>query len=480
MATEDNFIVAIELGSSTVTAIAGRKQPDGTISVRAFAQEKSDTFIRKGQINNFTKTTSCIEGMKEKLESKLHKTISSAYVGLGGMGIHTVSNTVTHHLGDKVQITPEIIRNVEDSNRAMHGGDYEILAVIPQDYKLGTQIVTDPEGIPTDVIEGHFLNIVANTSLREAVGECFNKAGIRVAGSPISVLTLADAILTESEKRSGCVFVDMGAETTSVAIYKSNLLRHLAVIPLGGASINRDLGTFQIENAEAESLKLRYGTAYREEDEEERPAIALNDGRSVKYEDFSNLVQARMEEIILNVKHQIELSGYKRSQLIAGLVITGGASNIKGADKAFTELTGFDRLRLVKNLRLQYKTDPKSSATFNADGSCNTAIAIIDKGVENCCGGELGDPNGGLFGTQGTDPAQPVTPTPAPAGGEVKKPVNEPPSPDKAEENEEKPNEPKTPRFSNLKKMWNKLANKANALVNDDEERFPNSKDANN
>lgn len=479
MATEDNFIVAIELGSSTVTALAGRKQPDGTIAVRAFAQEKSDAFIRKGRINNFTKMTSCIEGMKKKLEDKLHKTISSTYVGIGGMGMHTVKNTVTRHLSDKILITPEIVSNVVDSNRATPIGDREILEVIPQDYKLGTQIVTEPEGIAADMIEGHFLNIVASASLRRDVNECFNKAGLKVVGMPISVLTLADAILTDSEKRSGCVFVDMGAETTSVAVYKSNLLRHFAVIPLGGASINRDLCNLQIEDAEAENLKRQHATAYREESEEERPAIVLNDGRTVKYDDFSNLVQARVEEIILNVNNQIELSEYKRGQLIAGLVITGGASSMKGMDTAFKALTGFDRLRIVRNMRLQYKADAKFSATFNADGACNAAIAIIDKGNENCCGGELGDPSNGLFGQQ--DPATTAgqTPTVTPPATDPTKPATEAAA--TAEKVEEPPVEekPKAPRFGGLKRMWNKLANAAGNLVNDDEERFPGGKNSN-
>ena len=97
MATEDNFIVAIELGSSKVTGVAGRKQPDGAIQVLAFAQEPSTTFIRKGRINNVSKMTQCIISMREKLEQKMQKSISRVYVGIGGMGMQTVANTVARH-----------------------------------------------------------------------------------------------------------------------------------------------------------------------------------------------------------------------------------------------------------------------------------------------------------------------------------------------------------------------------------------------
>ena len=105
----DNFIAAIELGSSKVTAIAGCKQPDGAIQILAFAQEPSTTFIRKGRINNISKMTQCLTNMKDKLEKKLQKNISRVYVGIGGMGMHTVANTVVRHFDSKVEVTQEMV-----------------------------------------------------------------------------------------------------------------------------------------------------------------------------------------------------------------------------------------------------------------------------------------------------------------------------------------------------------------------------------
>ena len=140
--TNDDFIVAIELGSSKVTAIAGQKQPDGAIKVLAYAQDPSESFIRKGCINNFNKMTSCVDSIKQKLENALGRSVASCYVGIGGMGMHTVANTVTRHLGEKQLITAEMVNNVKDSNNSMPGNDREILEVIPQDYQLGTQAVS--------------------------------------------------------------------------------------------------------------------------------------------------------------------------------------------------------------------------------------------------------------------------------------------------------------------------------------------------
>lgn len=403
MATEDKFIVAIELGSSKVTGIAGRKQPDGVTQILAFAQEPSTTFIRKGRINNVNKMTQCILNMKEKLEQQLQKSVSRVYVGIGGMGMHTVANTVVKHFDSKVEITQEMVDAMCDENRNTASPDRDILESVPQEYRLGTQVQTDPVGILSDGIEGHFLNIVANQSVREEIRNCFRTAGVAIADLPITVQALADAMLTEPEKRSGCVFVDMGAETTSVAVYKNNLLRHLAVIPLGGANVNRDIMSLQIEDDEAEELKLKYASAIADNSGEKRKPIVLRDGRHIDFDEFSGLVEARMEEIILNIKNQIALSKYDKGQLIGGLVITGGASHLKDIDKAFVRDTQFEKIRFVRNIRIPLRAG--EFGEFNADGDCNSAIALLDKGEMNCCGGSLGQPT--LF-EEHKEPEQPV------------------------------------------------------------------------
>lgn len=475
MATEDNFIVAIELGSSKVTGVAGRKQPDGAIQVLAFAQEPSTTFIRKGRINNVSKMTQCIISMREKLEQKMQKSISRVYVGIGGMGMHTVANTVARHFDSKVEITQEMVDAISDENRTSASADRDILESVPQEYHLGAQTTIDPVGILADSIEGHYLNIVANSSVREEIRNSFRTAGVTIADLPITVQALADSMLTEPEKRSGCVFVDMGAETTSVAVYKNNLLRHLAVIPLGGANINRDIMSLQIEDDEAEELKLKYGSAVQESDTDAHKPITLRDGRTIPYDEFMGLVEARVEEIVLNVKNQISLSNYDVSQLIGGLIVTGGAANIRNIDKAFTRDTKFEKIRFVRSIRIPLRTPDYPG--LNNDGDCNAAIALIDKGEINCCGGTLGQPD--LF-----DEPKDTEPEPSAeelAAAEAKKKAEEAEAQRKAEEEarikaeiEERERErkereeAKKKRRNKWKNSWKRMSNFFGNLVKED------------
>ncbi len=388
MAQTDNFIVAMELGSSKVTAAAGQKQADGAIKVLAYTQEPSDFFIRKGAINNLDKMSLCVANIKNQLEGKLNMSVGRLYVGIGGMGLHTTPNNVMRDFPETIKVTPEVIDSIEEDNKRAETPEREILETIKQEFRLGSQPTTEPIGILANHIEGKFLNILINRTMRQNMAECFREGKMEIVDTPISALVLAPQITTDSERRSGCVFVDMGAETTAVAVFKGSLLRHMAILPLGGFNITNDImQAFEIERDEAEALKLRYDFAIEDIDDENTETFSLRDGRSFPLNDLKELVGARLEEIISNVNHQIELSKYTAAQLIGGIVLTGGVSRTKNIDAAFRMLTKINKVRTSSTMRLQSRCQ---RADFNQNGSFNTVLALIEQGNVNCCTGALG------------------------------------------------------------------------------------------
>lgn len=417
---EDNIIVALELGSSHVVGVAGHKQTDGGMQIMAVAKESSSSFIRKGVVFNLDKTAESIGNITKKLEKTLHKKITRAYVGVSGKGIHTVKNQATKDLNAQVSVSQELVDMLLDMNRNAVMADCELLEVVPQEYKVGSAMELNPVGVLTDSIEGNFVNVVARPVLRSNLEMCMETANLDIAGRPISYLALGKALLSDSERRSGCVLVDMGAGTTTVAIYKSNLLRYLTVLPIGGENITRDIMTiFAIDFREADTLKTKYGLAYTAppaDDERSADAVpqtqgvettTLEDGRSVKLSDLNEIVQARMEEIICNVNEQIKSSLYGKDQLLGGMILTGGASRIKLVEKAFAEYTKFTKIRIAHNLQLPVRVgqgiDIANSDAFNA------AISILETGNENCCE-ELSTPSGTLFTEETTSAGIPTTP----------------------------------------------------------------------
>lgn len=406
MTEENNFIVAIELGSSKVTAIAGRKDHDGKINVLAKVQKPASAFITKGWIFNVDKMVQCLTSIKESIEKTLSKTISQVYVTYGGMGIHSVPHSVKRNFSEQNKITQDVIDSLMAENREAQDTSRDIISTVELEYKVGTQSLLDPIGVVSSTIQASYLNIMAHPSVRTLIRDCFAKAGLPIVSSTLTVPLLAETVLTDSEKQAGCVFVDFGCATTTVAVYRNNFLRHFAVLPLGGFNITRDIASLQITDEDAEELKLKYGAPTEQEEENAQP-ITLRDGRKIAFSQYGELVCARLNEILTNVAHQIELSGIPHESLLAGIVLTGGASELKNMEKFLTEATKFEKIRIVRQL----KNSRNGGSDFNSKGQYNAVLAAIEAGNENCCGGIIGEEPGlfdaGQGGTPGDKPAVP-------------------------------------------------------------------------
>ena len=279
-----------------------------------------------------------------------------------------------------------MVDSLMDANRSMDYPDADIIEAITLEYKLGQQYQIDPVGVPCTHLEGHFLNILWRNSNYRNLKKCFSNAGIAIADVFISPLALADSVLTDSEKRSGCVLVDLGAQTTTIAVYSKSLLRHLAVIPLGGANITKDIASLQIEEEHAERLKLTYGAAYTNPEEDNTGlTYAIDSDRSIQSDTFMNVVEARIEEIIANVRYQIP-EKYE-GKLLGGLILTGGGALLKNIEEAFQRKTNFNKIRFAKTVKFDlHSKHPEITAQ---DGTMNTVLGLLAKGNLNCAGREI-------------------------------------------------------------------------------------------
>ena len=417
MTTEDLFIIAIELGSSNVTGIAGKRMPDGSISVQTVVQEPSSMFIRRGMIFNLTKSAQSVKSIIERLEGRLKRNITQVYVGYGGQSLRSMVSTVSMPLGGEVPITKEQVDQLLNDNLNVDLGNHSILDVVPQEYTAGKEKSNDPVGIIADRLEGRYLNIIARNSLKTNIEACFSQAGIHVAGYQIIPISEADLLLSEAEKRSGCVFVDFGADTTSVVIYKDNILRYIAVIPLGSANITKDLMSCQLDENEAEHLKISIGSADNEGmtlDQGKEIVAQLPDHTGLTKLKLCEIVEARANEILINVAQQIKESGMDKTSLIGGAVLAGGGSNLRNLASAFTKATGISQIRQAKTVSSVHFA--KNAVAKLSEDRLVAAISLIDGGVQNCCGPEFGENHGDIFsGPDGQTVLGGTAPNPVPA-----------------------------------------------------------------
>ena len=396
-----DFIVAIELGSSKMTGIAGKKNLDGSISVLAVVREDSTSCIRKGVVYNIDKTVLCLTNIINKLETALKTKIAQVYVGVGGQSIRSMKNVIIKDLPAGTIVNQEMINELEDTNRSMSYTDLEILDAATQEYKVDSQYQLDPVGIQCSRLEGNYLNILWRKSFYRNLNKCFENAGIRIAELYLAPMALADSILTEAEKRSGCVLVDLGADTTTVSVYYKNILRHLAVIPLGGNNITKDIATMQMEEKEAEAIKLKYGCAYTDSNAIDNTLeLKIDDDRKIESRKLIDIIEGRLEEIIENVRYKVP-SEYL-DKLIGGIILTGGGSNMKEIETAFRNYTHISKIRVAKFVT---QTINSKNADINAhDGTMNTILGLLEKGDYNCAGEDI---TNDLFNA-GQEPTRPT------------------------------------------------------------------------
>lgn len=375
----NDLIVAIELGSSKIAGAVGRKRPDGGLQVLAYASEPASGFVRRGVVYNIDKTAQCLTNIVNRLEPEMNNAIiGQAYVGVGGYTLHSELNSVVRSFAEETRVSDDIVIGMEEENASKLYPGHDILIMVSQEYRIGNNASSEPVGVNCSRIEGNYLNILARTSVMDNTNKSFGTAGIEIADDSIAPLEAAKVLLTDNERRQGCVLVDFGADTTTVSIYKGGYLRFLTVIPLGGQNITRDLCSLQLDEQEAEELKCKFGTCFPTAADE---VVQLDADRSVEVRKVHDVIEARFEEILLNVCHQIEASGYDLKNLLAGVVCCGGGINLKGIEEALAQ-----KFQSVK-VRLAYDTvtEVEWNAVERPDkGTQGVLVGLLMAGEESC------------------------------------------------------------------------------------------------
>ena len=389
--SDKDFVVAVELGSSKISGIAGKKK-DGTMQILAYAEEKTAGCVKRGVVYNIEKTYQSINTIISKLEAVLKTKITRAYVGLGGQSVRSYKCMIRRNLLTQSYITNEAIDAIRQESYEIPFTDYEVLENYPHEYVVDSSVIADPVGVMGTNIEGEFLDVIAKNNLRANIDTVFANAGVDIVEGLISPLQLANNVLTDAEKRSGCALVDLGADTTTLVVYKNNIVRYLVTIPLGCNNINKDLSTLPIDDAETEDVKLKYGDACQEfesSEESEPQYYTTSDGRQIDVATIRNVIEARMGEIIANVSNQIVNSDYS-GKLLAGLVITGGGSSMKNIVKAFTKSTKIDKVRIATKVnQMVVKTSNASNISLESAGT-TTIVSLLLAGTVPCGGEDIG------------------------------------------------------------------------------------------
>ena len=381
----DKTIVAIELGSSKISGVAGQIQYDGSLRVMAYASVPSSSCIRHGAVYNLDKTANAIAEVVERLNTILSTKIEKVYVGYNAKGLKSVIGRVEHRFDEETVVNQEVLDDMFQQCSEIEYDGYVNLFQESQEYVVDNKrsTETDPMGVACRSLEGNYLNILLKKQVADYIAQCFMAAQVEIIDGYVAPMVQADAVLTDDDRQQGCVLVDYGADTTTVSVYKNGLLRFLRVIPLGSALITRDLSAIlKIEMEQAEQLKCTYGLCNLIGSQDNRETIVIND-RKLSLNEIGEIIEARNEEIIRNVINQIKASGYSEV-LYAGMVLTGGGSQLRQLDHVLK-----DMMPSMRQPRIA--TEPACGVVWNeirwkrGDGSQLALLSVMAKGDENCC-----------------------------------------------------------------------------------------------
>lgn len=381
----EKVIVAIELGSSKISGVAGQIMTGGSLKVLAYAHVPSSSCIRHGAVYNLDKTANAIAEVVGRLDSILSTRIEKVYVGYNAKGLRSVISKVEHQFDEETVVSQEVIDDMFQQCSEIEYEGYVNLFQESQEYAIDSKrgMETDPMGVACRSLEGNYLNILLKKQVADYIAQCFRTAQVQILDGYVAPMAQADAVLTDDDRQQGCALVDYGADTTTVSVYKNGLLRFLRVIPLGSALITRDLSAIlKIEPEQAEQIKCTYGLCNLIGGQDNEETILLND-RNVSLNEIGEIIEARNEEIIRNVAAQIKASGYN-DVLYAGIVLTGGGSQLRQLDQVFMKI-----LDTVRKPRII--AEPLCGVVWNeqswkrGDGSQLALLSVMAKGDENCC-----------------------------------------------------------------------------------------------
>ncbi|NNE30186.1 MAG: cell division protein FtsA [Saprospiraceae bacterium] len=382
--SHQDVVVALDIGTTKVCALAGRRDEHGKIEILGMGRVASEG-VSRGVVSNIDKTVKAISEAVRQAQRKVPFDIKVVYVGIAGQHIKSLQHRGIHvrenDLDEIRQV--DIEKLVRDMHRLVLPPGDKILHVIPQEYTVDNeQGITDPIGMSGIRLEANFHIITGQIAASKNINRCIERVGLKVAEMTLEPIASAAAVLSDEEKDAGIALVDIGGGTTDITIFFEGIIRHTAVIPFGGNIISRDIKegchvTFQ----QAEKLKRKFGSALADKVFENRiitiPGLRGHEPKEISEKNLSLIIQARAEEILDYVLWEIKKSGFER-KLIGGLVLTGGGSLLKDMEKLAQFHLGMSaRLGLpIEHLAHGY-ADEFLSPVYS------TGIGLLIKGMES-------------------------------------------------------------------------------------------------
>jgi cell division protein FtsA len=383
----ERIAVGLDIGTTKIVAMIGRKNEYGKLEILGIGKANS-LGVARGVVVNITQTIQSIQEAVSMAEEKSGYKIKDVVVGIAGQHIRSLQHTdyISRTNPDEVICEQDIHILINQVQKLTMLPGEEIIHVLPQEFKIdGESEIKEPIGMYGGRLESSFHVVVGQASSIRNVGRCIKSAGLSLSGLTLEPLASADAVLSQEEKEAGVALIDIGGGTTDLAIFKDGIIRHTAVVPFGGNVITEDIkeGCSIIEK-QAELLKTKFGSAWPGENKDNEivsiPGLRGRDPKEISLKNLSKIINSRVVEIIEQVYNEIKAYSHEdpKRKLIAGIVLTGGGSQLKHIKQLVEYITGMDTRIGYPNEHLAGNSNEEISSPLYA-----TAVGLVMNSIRN-------------------------------------------------------------------------------------------------
>jgi len=386
MNSEQPVIVGLDIGTTKIAAIAGRKNEFGKIEILGFGRSNSNG-VKHGQVLNIDETIKAIRMTLDNCyASNPNLTISEVYVGIAGhhiKSLQTRGDIVRHDSNEEIT-QKEVDQLIADQYKTYIPAGDQIIDVIPQEFTVDNfQNIPNPIGYGGVKVGANFHIITGDKNAIRNISRAVEKSGLTTKDLVLQPLASASAVMGNEDMEAGVAIVDIGGGTTDLAVFYEGILKHTAVIPFGGENITNDIKSgLGVLKTQAEQMKVQFGSALTTEAQANAfitiPGLRGMPAKEISVKNLSGIIEARMSEIMDFVTYHLKQVGLENRMLNGGIILTGGGSQLKHLIQLTEYVTGL-------NARLGFPNEHLAGGHIEelAKPTYSTCIGLILKGYSD-------------------------------------------------------------------------------------------------
>ncbi|SFM74057.1 cell division protein FtsA [Marinobacter zhejiangensis] len=338
----ENMIVGLDIGTSKVVAIVGKRKLDGTIEVVGIGSHPSRG-LKRGVVVNIETTVQAIQRAVEEAELMAGCRIHSVYAGIAGSHIKSLNSHGIVAIRDREVTQADIDRVIDAAQAVAIPADQKVLHILPQEFVIDNQEgIKEPMGMSGVRLEAKVHLVTCAVNAAQNIEKCVRRCGLDVDDIILEQLASSYSVLTDDEKELGVCVVDVGGGTTDIAVFTGGAIRHTSVIPIAGDQVTNDIAmALRTPTQNAEEIKIKYACALTQlagaDETIKVPSVGDRAPRDLSRQALAEVVEPRYEELFTLVQSELRRSGFE-DLIPAGIVITGGSSTMEGVVELAEEI----------------------------------------------------------------------------------------------------------------------------------------------